>query len=127
MALWNANGLYISGMNRHEILSGGLRGLTSPYGEYWRKWRKVGAFGLITSVHIIHPLTDISFYQIQRIGMSGRASLAYREHQTLESAILLRDLASNTKDHVDTIQRHVLPFLCVPSPGHFRRFIFADG
>ncbi|KAJ3554318.1 hypothetical protein NM688_g3171 [Phlebia brevispora] len=44
----------------HEILSGGMRGLSSPYGKYWRAWRKV-----------------------QNTGMSGRASLTYREHQTL--------------------------------------------
>lgn len=26
---------------RHEILSSGKRGVTSPYGDFWRKWRKV--------------------------------------------------------------------------------------
>jgi len=25
----------------HEILSEGKRGLSAPYGEHWRKWRKV--------------------------------------------------------------------------------------
>jgi hypothetical protein len=26
---------------RHEILSDGKRGLSAPYGEHWRRWRKV--------------------------------------------------------------------------------------
>ena len=28
---------------RNEILSEGKRGLSAPYGEYWRKWRKVSS------------------------------------------------------------------------------------
>jgi hypothetical protein len=27
--------------SRHEILSSAKRGVTSPYGDYWRRWRKV--------------------------------------------------------------------------------------
>jgi hypothetical protein len=27
--------------SRHEILSSGKRGVTAPYGDYWRRWRKV--------------------------------------------------------------------------------------
>ncbi|RPD55083.1 cytochrome P450 [Lentinus tigrinus ALCF2SS1-7] len=53
----------------HEIVSGGMRGLSMPYGKQWRTWRK-----------------------IQNTGMSGRASLAYCEHQALESTLLLRGL-----------------------------------
>ncbi|OBZ66568.1 Fumitremorgin C synthase [Grifola frondosa] len=53
----------------HEILSGGMRGLSMPYGKSWRSWRK-----------------------IHNTGMSGRASLAYRTHQTLESTLVLRGL-----------------------------------
>jgi hypothetical protein len=30
--------------DRHEILSGGKRGLSAPYGEHWRRWRKVNIF-----------------------------------------------------------------------------------
>ncbi|KAI0773594.1 cytochrome P450 [Fomes fomentarius] len=53
----------------HEIVSRGLRGLSMPYGKQWRMWRK-----------------------IQNTGMSGRASLAYCEHQALESTLALRGL-----------------------------------
>ncbi|KAI0717572.1 cytochrome P450 [Cerioporus squamosus] len=53
----------------HEIVSGGMRGVTMPYGKHWRTWRK-----------------------IQNTGMSGKASLGYCEHQALESTLLLRGL-----------------------------------
>ncbi|KAJ3559622.1 hypothetical protein NM688_g227 [Phlebia brevispora] len=60
----------------HEILSNGMRGISSPYGKYWRAWRKV-----------------------QNTGMSGRASLTYREHQTLESSVFLRSLLEDTSHY----------------------------
>ncbi|KAI0055362.1 cytochrome P450 [Artomyces pyxidatus] len=66
----------------HEILSGGMRGLTMPYGEKWRKWRK-----------------------IQHMGMNGRAALAYRDHQTLESTVVLRDLLADAGTHQTSLQR----------------------
>ncbi|KAI0311159.1 cytochrome P450 [Amylostereum chailletii] len=66
----------------HEILSGGMRGLSSPYNSFWKKWRK-----------------------IQYIGMSGRACLAYREHQTLEAAVLVRDIYRNADEYRNIIQR----------------------
>ncbi|KAJ3552130.1 hypothetical protein NM688_g4319 [Phlebia brevispora] len=65
----------------HEILSGGMRGLSSPYEKYWRAWRKV-----------------------QNTGMSGRASLTYREHQTLESCVLLRRLLEDTSRYLEHLQ-----------------------
>ncbi|EJF60063.1 cytochrome P450, partial [Dichomitus squalens LYAD-421 SS1] len=52
----------------HELLSRGLRGLTMPYTKQWRTWRK-----------------------IQNTGLNVRAALAYREHQTLEATIALRN------------------------------------
>ncbi|TFK88359.1 cytochrome P450 [Polyporus arcularius HHB13444] len=58
----------------HEIVSGGMRGLTMPYGKQWRTWRK-----------------------IQNTGMSGKASLGYCEHQALESTLLLRGLLHDPK------------------------------
>ncbi|KAF9066358.1 cytochrome P450, partial [Rhodocollybia butyracea] len=66
----------------NDILGGGLRGVTSPYGDYWRRWRK-----------------------LQHAGMSARATLAYREHQTLESTVLLRDLLRHPNGYRDIIQR----------------------
>ncbi|VDC06014.1 unnamed protein product [Peniophora sp. CBMAI 1063] len=66
----------------HEILSGGLRGLSSSYNEHWKKWRKV-----------------------QHDGMSARQALVYRDHQTLEAAILLRDLARDTSQYREAILR----------------------
>ncbi|KAI0030871.1 cytochrome P450 [Vararia minispora EC-137] len=66
----------------HDILSGGLRGLTSPYNDYWRKWRK-----------------------IQHLGMNARQSVVYREHQTLEATILLRDITRNIHQYHELIER----------------------
>ncbi|KAI0055361.1 cytochrome P450 [Artomyces pyxidatus] len=68
----------------HEILSGGMRGTTMPYGDKWRKWRK-----------------------IQHAGMSGRAVLAYREQQTFESTVVLRDFLADTKKQQESLQRFV--------------------
>lgn len=36
--------------------------------------------------------------------MSGRASLAYREHQTLESTVLLRDLARDPSNYSSLVE-----------------------
>ncbi|KAI0028092.1 cytochrome P450 [Vararia minispora EC-137] len=66
----------------HEILSGGLRGITSQYNDHWRAWRRV-----------------------QHIGMNGRQALEYREHQQLESVILLRDLAHTPEQSHDHLVR----------------------
>ncbi|KZV75726.1 cytochrome P450 [Peniophora sp. CONT] len=66
----------------HEILSGGLRGLSSQYNAHWKKWRKV-----------------------QHDGMSARQAHAYRDHQTLEATLLLRDLARDTSQYRELILR----------------------
>ncbi|KAI0319727.1 cytochrome P450 [Amylostereum chailletii] len=66
----------------HEILSGGMRGLSMPYGEHWRKWRK-----------------------IQHVGMNGRAVHAYRDHQSLESTVVLRDLMADAAQQTASLRR----------------------
>jgi len=66
----------------HEILSEGKRGLSAPYGEHWRKWRK-----------------------FQHIGMNGKAALYYREQQTLETAILLREMFASANGLEQALQR----------------------
>ncbi|KAI0055363.1 cytochrome P450 [Artomyces pyxidatus] len=68
----------------HEILSGGMRGLSMQYGDKWRKWRK-----------------------IQHMGLNGRAVLAYCDHQTLESTVVLRDLLQDTGKQETSLQRFV--------------------
>ncbi|KAI0041114.1 cytochrome P450 [Auriscalpium vulgare] len=68
----------------HEILSGSMRGLSMQYGDMWKKWRKM-----------------------QHAGMNGRAALAHREHQSLESTVLLRDLLRtvDVDEHNNLLQR----------------------
>ncbi|KAH9048920.1 cytochrome P450, partial [Lactarius hengduanensis] len=69
----------------HDILSGGKRGLSAPYGDHWRKWRK-----------------------LQHKGMNERATVYYREQQTLEAAIVLRDLlADGGNGHDESLRRFV--------------------
>lgn len=69
----------------HDILSGGKRGLSAPYGDHWRRWRK-----------------------LQHMGMNERASVYYREQQTLEAAIVLRDLlADGGNGHDEILRRFV--------------------
>ncbi|KAI0038259.1 cytochrome P450 [Auriscalpium vulgare] len=65
----------------HEILSGGMRGISMPYGARWRTWRK-----------------------IQAAGMSASAALMYREHQTLESTVVLGELLADAT-RLDTALR----------------------
>ncbi|KAK8032225.1 hypothetical protein PG990_001959 [Apiospora arundinis] len=52
-----------------ELLSDGMRGLMAPYGDFWRRWRK-----------LLHS------------GFMQRKSASYRPIQRLESAVLARDL-----------------------------------
>ncbi|KJA17919.1 hypothetical protein HYPSUDRAFT_169845 [Hypholoma sublateritium FD-334 SS-4] len=52
-----------------EILSGGMRGLGMPYGARWRSWRS-----------------------LMHAGMSGEASQRFKPLQTVEAAVLMRDL-----------------------------------
>ncbi|THH17243.1 hypothetical protein EW146_g3540 [Bondarzewia mesenterica] len=87
----------------HEIMSGGMRGLSMPYSDHWRKWRK--AHLSACTLFLYQSLTFFRYVQIQHTGMSGRASLAYREHQTLESALFLRDLLQNADNYGEIIQR----------------------
>ncbi|KAH9051238.1 cytochrome P450, partial [Lactarius vividus] len=69
----------------HDILSGGKRGLSAPYGDHWRRWHK-----------------------LQHIGTNERAAMYYREQQTLEAAIVLRDLlADGGNNHEETLRRFV--------------------
>ncbi|KAH8990855.1 cytochrome P450 [Lactarius akahatsu] len=69
----------------HDILSGGKRGLSAPYGDHWRRWRK-----------------------LQHMGMNERAAVYYREQQTLEAAIVLRDLlADGGNSHDEILWRFV--------------------
>ncbi|OBZ76274.1 Fumitremorgin C synthase [Grifola frondosa] len=68
--------------SRHEWSSRGMRGLSMPYGNTWRRWRK-----------------------IHNIGMSGRASLTYRLHQTLESSLVLHGLLESPERYSYHIQR----------------------
>ncbi|KAH9077584.1 cytochrome P450 [Lactarius deliciosus] len=69
----------------HDILSGGKRGLSAPYGNHWRRWRK-----------------------LQHMGMNERAAVYYREQQTLEAAIVLRDLlADGGNGHDEILRRFV--------------------
>jgi len=79
-------------------LSGGKRGLSAPYGDHWRKWRKVNllSFGNDLSPHL---------EQLQHVGMNGKAALYYREQQTLEAAVLLREMHTNASGHEHALQR----------------------
>ncbi|KAI5926612.1 hypothetical protein F4810DRAFT_707700 [Camillea tinctor] len=52
-----------------ELLSGGMRGLMAPYGDAWRRWRR-----------LLHG------------GFTARRSAEYRPVQARESAVLMRDL-----------------------------------
>ncbi|KAI0603032.1 cytochrome P450 [Biscogniauxia sp. FL1348] len=55
-----------------ELLSGGLRGLMAPYGDAWRRWRR-----------LLHA------------GFTARRSAAYRPVQARESAVLAHDLLAD--------------------------------
>jgi hypothetical protein len=39
------------------------------------------------------------------MGMNGKAALYYREQQTLEAAILLREILANTSEHESILRR----------------------
>jgi len=66
----------------HEILSSGKRGVSSTYGDYWRRWRK-----------------------LQHMTMNGKAVLYYREQQTLEAAILLREMLASAGESQQALER----------------------
>ncbi|KAF8263089.1 cytochrome P450 [Lactarius quietus] len=69
----------------HEILSESKRGLSAPYGDHWRRWRK-----------------------LQHMGMNERVSIYYCEQQSLEAAVVLQDLlAGGGNDHDDSLRRFV--------------------
>ncbi|THH30213.1 hypothetical protein EUX98_g3986 [Antrodiella citrinella] len=66
-----------------EIYSDGNRGIFTPYNQRWKNWRS-----------------------LMQAGMNPTASLAYRERQTLESAILLKDLLEDSDQYRDKIKRY---------------------
>ncbi|CDO77905.1 hypothetical protein BN946_scf184692.g3 [Trametes cinnabarina] len=65
-----------------EILSDNMRGLMLPYGEGWRRWRKV-----------LHS------------GFHSRRADAYNEIQSLESMVLLNELLVDPKHYEKHLQR----------------------
>ncbi|KAI9056287.1 cytochrome P450 [Trametes sanguinea] len=65
-----------------EILSDNMRGLMLPYGEGWRKWRKV-----------LHS------------GFHSRRADTYNEIQSLESSVLLHELLVDPEHYEKHLQR----------------------
>ncbi|THH09691.1 hypothetical protein EW145_g1830 [Phellinidium pouzarii] len=84
-----------------EILSENRRGLMLPYGESWRKWRKV-----------LHS------------GFHARQSANYKDIQTLESKIAMQQIIDNPKDYEKHLQR--LCFLKYPLLTYGRRVESVD-
>ncbi|KAI0080439.1 cytochrome P450 [Panus rudis PR-1116 ss-1] len=66
-----------------EILSDNKRGLMLPYGEEWRKWRKV-----------LHS------------GLHARKAEMYTPMQSLESKVTLRDILRHPEDWDENLQRY---------------------
>lgn len=66
-----------------ELLSGGMRGLMSPYGDFWRRWRK-----------LLHS------------GFMQRQSESYRPIQNLESKVLLQDLLRTPENYRRHLERY---------------------
>ncbi|PAV17646.1 cytochrome P450 [Pyrrhoderma noxium] len=65
-----------------EILSGNMRGIGMAYGPRYRQWRK-----------------------FQHTGMIGKAALAFRQVQDLESCVLLRDFFRPSVNYNDSLRR----------------------
>ena len=87
----------------HELASGGLRGLSMPYNKHWRTWRKV-------STHLLSlpPQKLISLLaQIQDLGMNIKAAPAYREHQALESTLVLRGMLESPEHYKEHLTLYV--------------------
>ncbi|KAH9937759.1 cytochrome P450 [Epithele typhae] len=85
-----------------EILSDNKRGLMLPYGDSWRKWRKV-----------LHS------------GFHSRRAETYHEIQTLESAVLVHELLTNPAEY----EKHLTRFAAsvATSVTYGRRVDSADG
>jgi cytochrome P450 len=66
-----------------ELLSGGLRGLMAPYGPFWRRWRK-----------LLHS------------GFMQRQSESYRPIQSLESAVLMKELIEAPEGYRRHLERY---------------------
>lgn len=66
-----------------ELLSGGMRGLMAPYGNFWRRWRK-----------LLHS------------GFMQRRSETYRPVQSLESKVLMHDLLSAPGGYRKHLERY---------------------
>ncbi|TFY58370.1 hypothetical protein EVG20_g8174 [Dentipellis fragilis] len=66
-----------------EILSKNFRGVFAPYGDRWRKFRKV-----------------------LNIGLSGKQALTYRQFQALESCLLLEDILQDPASFTHSMERY---------------------
>lgn len=77
-----------------ELLSGGLRGLMAPYGDFWRRWRR-----------LLHS------------GFMQRKSAAYRPLQRLESAVLVGDLLRRPAGFRDHLERYAASVIVLVTYG----------
>ena len=66
-----------------ELLSGGMRGLMAPYGNFWRRWRK-----------LLHS------------GFMQKQSQTYRPVQSLESTVLMHELLNSPAAYRKHLERY---------------------
>lgn len=86
-------------------MSDGKRGLSAPYGEHWRKWRKVSSISTQRLLIILSHRLEFVSEKLQHIGMNGKSALYYRDQQTLEAAILLREMLASASGLEQALQR----------------------
>ncbi|KAK8136064.1 hypothetical protein PG984_004004 [Apiospora sp. TS-2023a] len=77
-----------------ELLSGGMRGLMAPYGDFWRRWRK-----------LLHS------------GFMQRKSASYRPIQRLESAVLVGDLLRQPEGFRAHLERYAASVIVLVTYG----------
>lgn len=77
-----------------ELLSNNMRGLMTGYTPFWRRWRK-----------LLHG------------GFMARQSEKYRPIQSLESAVLMKDLLTNPADFRDHITRYTASLIVTVTYG----------
>ncbi|KAK8040802.1 Cytochrome P450 monooxygenase COX2 [Apiospora phragmitis] len=77
-----------------ELLSDGLRGLMAPYGDFWRRWRK-----------LLHS------------GFMQRRSASYRPIQRLESAVLARDILADPGGFRAHVERYAASVIMLVTYG----------
>ncbi|KAK7966338.1 uncharacterized protein PG986_000615 [Apiospora aurea] len=77
-----------------ELLSGGLRGFMAPYGDFWRRWRR-----------LLHS------------GFMQRRSAAYRPIQRLESAVLVHDLLRDPAGFRGHLERYAASVIVLVTYG----------